>query len=204
MAQFRLYFTCCALLLLMNWRTSRALPLPDPSASGAQCAPLFRGLLTNITDLLQTEDLCLHFITSSEVTIPSAETVQACAPAQSSGCMRQRDSSFSESECRRSIALDLAFYDAAIRSYLQSQLHRPDKEETLLGPVLRTIRDLREDCATTASGDKDPTEEEAADMWKNDSFTNRQKMCKMMRGFHVRAITINRAMGYISSGDHRK
>lgn len=202
-------------------------------------------------------------------------------------------SSFSsQSECRRSITKDLAFYDAAIRSYLQSQLHRPDQEEILLGPVLRIIHDLREVgslsysendrrnverisweitflsslsicflvCAGLCSNSQRrershggtlfcsclvpylhllaatemntskqlfvlfvltleevscETDEsffcvlfvfqgEAADMWRNDSFTNRQKMCKMMRGFYVRAITINRAMGYISSGDHRK
>lgn len=47
-------------------------------------------------------------------------------------------------------------------------------------------------------------QEDAAQMWGDDTFSNRQEMCKMMRGFYARTITINRAMGYISSGDHRK
>lgn len=46
--------------------------------------------------------------------------------------------------------------------------------------------------------------QDVAQMWGSDTYTNRQEMCKMMRGFYVRAITINRAMGYISSGEHRK
>lgn len=49
-----------------------------------------------------------------------------------------------------------------------------------------------------------PPQKDAAQMWGTDTFSNRQEMCKMLRGFYVRTITINRAMGYISSGDHRK
>lgn len=45
---------------------------------------------------------------------------------------------------------------------------------------------------------------DTANLWRNNSYMNRQKMCKIMRGFHARAITINRAIGYISSGDHKK
>lgn len=41
---------------------------------------------------------------------------------------------------------DLAYYDAAIESYLQSQLHKPEKEETRLRPVLAVIQDLRKVC----------------------------------------------------------
>uniref|UniRef100_A0A3Q3BN92 Interleukin-12 subunit alpha n=1 Tax=Kryptolebias marmoratus TaxID=37003 RepID=A0A3Q3BN92_KRYMA len=178
MAKFHLLLTCCALLLSLNWRRSCALPLAAPSADGAQCAALFRSLLLNITDLLTTM-------------------------TTNSSCVRQKDSAFSESDCRRSITKDLAYYDTAIQSYLESQLHRPDEEDALLRPTLTVVKELRKSCSTTANGEEDSTEE-AADMWKNDSFTNRQKMCKMMRGFYVRAITINRAMGYISSGDHRK
>ncbi len=48
------------------------------------------------------------------------------------------------------------------------------------------------------------SQEDAAQMWGEDTFSNRQEMCKMMRGFHIRTITINRAMGYIASGDHTK
>lgn len=40
--------------------------------------------------------------------------------------------------------------------------------------------------------------------WGDNTFGKRQEMCKIMRGFHARAITINRAMGYIASGEHRK
>lgn len=52
-------------------------------------------------------------------------------------------SSSPQSECRRSIMKDLGYYDRAIRSYLQSQLHKPEKEEIYLRPVLTVIQNLR-------------------------------------------------------------
>lgn len=45
---------------------------------------------------------------------------------------------------------------------------------------------------------------EAAGQWGENVYENRKKMCKIIHGFYGRAITINRAMGYIASGEHRK
>lgn len=47
-------------------------------------------------------------------------------------------------------------------------------------------------------------QDDAPKRWGENTFGNRQEMCKIMRGFYARAITINRAMGYIASGEHRK
>ncbi|KAF7218510.1 putative LOC107380562-like protein [Nothobranchius furzeri] len=261
-------FASCVLMLTLNWRTSTGLPLPSPSTNeDVFCTSLFKTLLTSITDLLKTqEELCHSLITSNEVTVPSVKTVQSCTPTmtRNSSCMMPSDLSFSErnfhlsflppvaqSDCRRNIMKDLAYYGAAIHSYLQSPLHMPEKEAPPLNSILRVIQTLRTSCSSTANRGTDSSEVffsapllvlvpllhlflwsltlklicfegsfgvkptthsvtgcafqvEASGLWQGDSFTNRQKMCKMMRGFHVRTITINRAMGYISSGDHRK
>ncbi|XP_070399366.1 interleukin-12 subunit alpha [Nothobranchius furzeri] len=268
-------FASCVLMLTLNWRTSTGLPLPSPSTNeDVFCTSLFKTLLTSITDLLKTEELCHSLITSNEVTVPSVKTVQSCTPTMTrvsfvhflfmvlnnltnvnSSCMMPSDLSFSErnfhlsflppvaqSDCRRNIMKDLAYYGAAIHSYLQSPLHMPEKEAPPLNSILRVIQTLRtvrgirvfgflRRCSkketsrvlenllgnnmwmflgsfgvkpTTHSVTGCAFQVEASGLWQGDSFTNRQKMCKMMRGFHVRTITINRAMGYISSGDHRK
>lgn len=47
-------------------------------------------------------------------------------------------------------------------------------------------------------------QDDAPKSWGENTFNNRQEMCKIIRGFYARAITINRAMGYIASGEHRK
>ncbi|XP_036934785.1 interleukin-12 subunit alpha isoform X2 [Acanthopagrus latus] len=193
-----LYFSSCVLLLLTSsWRAASGLPLRTLSPERCeQCSSLFRSLLLNISGLPDNEGLCYGITSSKAVVKSSAETVLACAPTQSSGCMMQRNSSFSESECMRNIMKDLAHYDAVIQSYLRIT------PVPLLNPTLGIIQDLRKTCSPMADGDSDSSED-VAQMWGNDSFINRQEMCKMMRGFYARLITINRAMGYISSGDHR-
>ncbi|XP_041851214.1 interleukin-12 subunit alpha [Melanotaenia boesemani] len=206
MTSFHFYFSVCLLLPTLNWRTSTGLPVPNLSADNKNCASLFKSLLLNVAELLSSEDLCHGLIPSNEMTMWSSDTVQACAPnlTQNSSCMMQRNSSFSESECLRSIIKDLAYYKASIQHYLQSDLNMRDKEVPLLTPTVEIIEALIKNCSLMANGENSFSETVAANMWKEDSYKNRQKMCKMMRGFHVRAITINRAMGYISSGDHRK
>ncbi|XP_038549769.1 interleukin-12 subunit alpha [Micropterus salmoides] len=200
-------FASCVLLLTLSWRTSTGLPVRTPSAEKCgDCPSLFKDLLRNLTGLLVGDVLC-YGITSDTVVVRSkSETVLACAPTlnQNTGCMMQRNSSFSESECLRNIMKDLTHYTAVIQSYRSSTLISPEKEVPLLDQTLGIIQSLRMNCSLMPNGENDSAEEEAAQMWGNDTFSNRQEMCKMMRGFHVRTITINRAMGYISSGDHRK
>ncbi|XP_070762644.1 interleukin-12 subunit alpha [Enoplosus armatus] len=208
MAIFNFYFASCVLLLTLSWRPSTGLPLPTLSPERCRdCSSLFRDLLLNITPLLDS-DVLWYGINSDKMVLKSkADTVLACAPnlTQNSGCMMQRNSSFSESECLRNIMKDLAHYAAAIQSYIDSQnLIRPAEEVALLKPTLGIIQNLRKNCSPMPNGENDSSEEDAAQMWGDDSFSNRLEMFKMMKGFHIRTITINRAMGYISSGDHRK
>uniref|UniRef100_A0A3Q3X4A6 Interleukin 12A n=1 Tax=Mola mola TaxID=94237 RepID=A0A3Q3X4A6_MOLML len=153
--------------------------LLSPRADLASCALLLSGVL------------CFGITSTSMVVRSKSDTVRACAPTltQNSSCMMQRNSSFSESECLRNIRKDLVHYSAAIKSYLDFPL-RMEEERPLLSPTLATLQSLREDDVTR--------------IWGNDTFSNRQEMCKMVRGLYARTITINRAMGYIASSDHRK
>ncbi|XP_053176210.1 interleukin-12 subunit alpha-like [Scomber japonicus] len=198
-------FASCVLLLTLSWRTSTGLPVRTLNAENcAQCSMLFKSLLLNITELLNNGLLC-YAIPSDKVALRSnADTVLTCAPVvQNSGCIMQRNSSFSESECLRNIMKDLGYYAAAIESYLNFPLRSSVEEKSLLKPTLGMIQTLRKNCSLMPDAGNDSSED-PAQMWGNASFDNRQEMCKMMRGFHIRTITINRAMGYISSGDHMK
>ncbi|XP_076591351.1 interleukin-12 subunit alpha [Chaetodon auriga] len=207
MAIFNFYFASCVLLLTLSWRTSTAAPVSTLSAERCEhCSLLFKSLLLNVTELLNSDVLCFGIASDKVALRGSAETVAACAPilTQNSGCMMQTKSSFSESECLKNIMEDLAHYAAAFQSYLNSTLRSPEEEVALLSPTLGIIQSLRKNCSLMPNGENDSSEKDAAQMWGNDTYSNRQEMCKMMRGFYVRTITINRAMGYISSGDHRQ
>uniref|UniRef100_UPI0037E8A1E1 interleukin-12 subunit alpha n=1 Tax=Semicossyphus pulcher TaxID=241346 RepID=UPI0037E8A1E1 len=208
MAIFNIFFSSCVLLLLtLSARSSSGHPVPTLSTEKcSDCSSLFQGLLLNITQLLDNDVVCYGIPSNKMVVKSRTETVLACAPnmTQNSSCMTQRNSTFNESECMSNIMKDLAHYAAAIKSYLNSDLRSPKEEVALLSPTLGVIRSLRKNCSPVPDEEKDSSEEDAAQLWGDDTFSNRQEMCKMMRGFYVRTITINRAMGYMSSGDHRK
>uniref|UniRef100_A0A3Q3WNX0 Interleukin-12 subunit alpha n=1 Tax=Mola mola TaxID=94237 RepID=A0A3Q3WNX0_MOLML len=166
--------------------------LLSPRADLASCALLLSGVL------------CFGITSTSMVVRSKSDTVRACAPTltQNSSCMMQRNSSFSESECLRNIRKDLVHYSAAIKSYLDFPL-RMEEERPLLSPTLATLQSLRENCSLVPN-EEDSSEDDVTRIWGNDTFSNRQEMCKMVRGLYARTITINRAMGYIASSDHRK
>ncbi|KAI3353724.1 hypothetical protein L3Q82_004959 [Scortum barcoo] len=189
------YVASCALMMLLtlNWRTSTALPVCTLSAERCRdCAAHFKRLLLNVAQLPNNEDLCFSIYSDKMVVKSNTETVEACAPT------------LTQCECLKNIMKDMAHYAAAINSYIKTDLRSPVKEVALLKQTLDIIKDLRKNCSLVPDGGNDSSEVEAAQMWGDNTFNNRQEMCKMMRGFHIRTITINRAMGYISSGDHRQ
>ncbi|KAK2912436.1 interleukin-12 subunit alpha [Channa argus] len=205
MANFKTYFTCCLMLLALSWRASTGAPVsPSPSPeSCTQSSHRYKDLLLKITELLNNSTELCYGIASEAVAIRNQDTLLACAPTQTSGCVNQRQSSFSESECLMNIMKDLAYYEATITSYLESPLRDQVREVTLLMPTQETIKSLRTNCSLNGENGEN-SKEKSAQQWGKNSFTNRQEMCKIMKGFYTRTITINRAMGYISSGDHRK
>uniref|UniRef100_A0A3Q3DRZ7 Interleukin 12a n=1 Tax=Hippocampus comes TaxID=109280 RepID=A0A3Q3DRZ7_HIPCM len=178
--------SCLLVTSTLKWRPATSLPVQAQLSSEEckKCSALFVSLLRNITGLLSGNVLCYGLKPNDKATVSSsAETVQACAPNV------QEVTRFCLSECVSSIMKDMVHYDALIQSYLKLTLRSPEEETALLSPTLEIIHNLKEDTSY---------------MWGDNSFTNRREMCKMMRGFHIRAITINRAMGYLSSGDHLK
>ncbi|XP_056139658.1 interleukin-12 subunit alpha [Lampris incognitus] len=183
----------CALLVAAQWRVGAGSPVRAPLSLDAQCPSLARSLLHNIRQLLINDSSTFHETICSNETLElknNTETVLVCTPhlTQDAACMRQRNTLFSESDCVGSIMKDLAHYAGALQSYLNDMFHRSRKD--LFQSTLDNIQSLQKP--------------RWSQNWTNQSYDNRQKMCKLMRGFHIRAITINRAMSYISSGDHRQ
>uniref|UniRef100_A0A8P4K9Y1 Interleukin 12A n=1 Tax=Dicentrarchus labrax TaxID=13489 RepID=A0A8P4K9Y1_DICLA len=155
-------FASCVLLLTLSWRTSTGLPVCTLSEDQCEhCSSLFNSLLLNVKDLLNKNNsavLCYGISSDRAVVKSKADTVLACAPTQSSGCMMQRNSPFSELECRRNIMKDLAHYAAAFESYINSSLRCPEKEIPLLKPTLGIIQSLRKDCCLMPNGERDSSE----------------------------------------------
>ncbi|CAM4558367.1 unnamed protein product [Leuciscus chuanchicus] len=143
--------------------------------------------------------------------IPHTQTSSVCQPSASDdvlSCSGQTSSSFSavsllgcftrlvcvctvsrvsdallfssQTECLRNIAGDLHYYKILLNDY------KP-RDSDDLRPVTTATSELMQWL-----------------VWSGSSFDDRVSLCKTLKGFHVRAITMNRALAYISSGDHRK
>ncbi|XP_075891802.1 interleukin-12 subunit alpha [Nelusetta ayraudi] len=198
------------LQLSLTWRPSTGAALPARALGAEQCqrcSLLFRSLLDDVTELLKHKDVvCFGIKSVTPVVANVSDTVLACAPSQTqnSGCMMRRDSPFSQTECLANIKKDLDHYAATFESYLNTQLRNRTQEVPLLSPTLEQIKSLRKNCFPIPTEVPDSSKEEAASKWGGNNYENRKEMCKIIDGFYSRTITINRAMGYIASGEHRE
>ncbi|XP_056123953.1 interleukin-12 subunit alpha [Rhinichthys klamathensis goyatoka] len=193
----------CAVLCVV---VALALGSPVPlNTHSCRCASSARSLLSSLTHIMEKEgkmehqDLFAGFnCTDLEAQmIPHTQTGSVCQPSASDdamSCSSQRTSSFNEEECLRNIRGDLHYYKLLLNSY------KPTASD--LSPVQTATTDL-EECLTAdraaAAGELPQWR-----VWSEPSFDDRVTLCKTLKGFHVRAITMNRALAYIGSGDHRK
>ncbi|XP_070412205.1 interleukin-12 subunit alpha [Nothobranchius furzeri] len=173
-----------ALLLLVlecPVAVSRALPAVGQEGMRDFCVLNARALLRNITSALTQAELfsgidCTR--QNMEVNL-NTDTPSVCSP-KDSNCSRSTKSDFDQASCLTNIGNDLTHY----YTFLYAQ---PDPDHVLGSSVLQSLRELMEAAADHSS-----------------TYSERLNLCKVMRGFHVRTITINRAIGYMNSGDHQR
>uniref|UniRef100_A0A8C6VUE6 Interleukin-12 subunit alpha n=1 Tax=Nothobranchius furzeri TaxID=105023 RepID=A0A8C6VUE6_NOTFU len=176
-------FSISALLLLVlecPVAVSRALPAVGQEGMRDFCVLNARALLRNITSALTQAELfsgidCTR--QNMEVNL-NTDTPSVCSPKAS---------------CLTNIGNDLTHY----YTFLYAQ---PDPDHVLGSSVLQSLRELMETCFKGSV----PTELKKAAADHSSTYSERLNLCKVMRGFHVRTITINRAIGYMNSGDHQR
>ncbi|KAK7157052.1 hypothetical protein R3I94_006953 [Phoxinus phoxinus] len=170
--------------------------------SSCPCCSVARSLLSSLTHIMQKKGKMEHQVlfagfncTDLEAQmIPHTQTGSACqpnAPDEVMSCSSQRNSSFSEAECLRNISSDLHYYQQLLNNY------KPTASD--LSPVMTATADLMHCLKVDGAG-----ADREWSVWISESFDNRVLLCKTLKGFHVRAVTMNRALAYIASGDHRK
>ncbi|CAB1348821.1 unnamed protein product, partial [Coregonus sp. 'balchen'] len=190
----------CVLLLALSCQVSLGTPVPTPlsldSEKCAQCANLSRELVKNVRKLLDEENL-FGGLNCSEQRVEvnrKTQTVLACEPNtdRNTRCSGQQNTTFSESECLKNIRADLGHFAASLQAYKQADL----------SSTAQDTQNLLNNCPSTQG---EPSSQVAdPKLTSGDSVDQRVHLCKVLKGFHLRIITISRAMGYISAGDHRK
>ncbi|XP_051520879.1 interleukin-12 subunit alpha [Myxocyprinus asiaticus] len=186
-------------------------PVPLNTQECATCSEGARSLLDNLSHIMEKEgkmkqDLFAGFNCTEQTAqmIPHTETAAICQPNTPANmtCSNQRNSSFSATACLKSIRDDLHYYDIMLKSYVHTDAYKHTESD--LSPVITATHNLLnclEPSCTKMSAERVLPEWV---VWRGSSFDDRLSLCKTLRGFHVRVITVNRALRYITSRDYRK
>uniref|UniRef100_A0A8C1Y5S3 Interleukin-12 subunit alpha n=1 Tax=Cyprinus carpio TaxID=7962 RepID=A0A8C1Y5S3_CYPCA len=153
-----------------------------------KCNELARSLLWNVSAVLEMDHLFSGFDCSqqnAEVHL-RRQTVSACTP-QNSNCAHSAVLNIDENECLQRILEDLHYYRETLRAYSNPEL---------TNSVVWSIDDLLQNCFSVSVMDISPAKV-SVDHQK--SFQERLQLCKVLKGFNLRTITINRVFNYILS-----
>uniref|UniRef100_A0A7N8XR01 Interleukin-12 subunit alpha n=1 Tax=Mastacembelus armatus TaxID=205130 RepID=A0A7N8XR01_9TELE len=193
----KLYFAPALLLLVLScplWHVSQAVPVMSKGQMTDSCVLYARTLLQNITDALAQRNL-FSGIDCKEQSMQlntKSNTPSVCAPKEST-CSGNTVSEFNLESCLTNIGEDLQHYYKFVVA--QSDPDCP------LGPaVLFSLRELMENCFAWSLLSDWTSEQVAAD--GQCTYDERLSLCKILKGFQVRTITINRVIGYLNSGEH--
>ncbi|XP_030630672.1 interleukin-12 subunit alpha [Chanos chanos] len=163
---------------LTGWHVSFCSPVGARNAvappNSAQCIAFARSLLQNVTEALEIDRLFkgINCTEQSMEIYHRTKTVSACAPKVRAFFIFIS----AQDNCLSNVMDDLRYYRAAIQAH-------PDPD-IILSPTVRSIDVFME----------------VVQVHEN-TFDERLRLCKVLKGFRVRAITINRIINYIWTED---
>ncbi|MCI4390617.1 hypothetical protein PGIGA_G00124690 [Pangasianodon gigas] len=174
----------------------------------APCNSRARDLLTNLKSVLDKPETMgsntlFHGFNCTDlgaVVNPNTQTASVCQPSQDVKCSDQKTSPFSETECLQNIANDLDYHRSMLVEYVRTLDQKSNSESVKeLNNITNLIHELQQSCELL------PKPESLKDKWSpSNSFEDRKDLCKQLKGFQVRTITINRALGYICAREYKK
>ncbi|RVE61668.1 hypothetical protein OJAV_G00174750 [Oryzias javanicus] len=176
------------------WRLSESLPVMSEKPMSKTCVSYAQMLLENITEAL-TQTKLFTGINCSEQNMElkwSTNTPYVCAP-KGATCFGNINLDFNQESCLSNISTDLSHY----YKFFMAQpdlIHVPT--------FIHSLRELMENCfVESLPSDLTQNMDPAS---RASTYNERLSLCKTMRGFQVQAITISRAISYMSSGEHTK
>ncbi|XP_017277901.1 interleukin-12 subunit alpha-like [Kryptolebias marmoratus] len=191
MLLIKLYFTAALMVLALS---SPVLQVRRSLPEAGSCVEHAGTLLRNITDALtQTKLFSGLDCTKQNMELNlETSTPSVCSP-QESTCSGSTKSEFDKESCLTNIGKDLTHYYKVLSA-------QPDPDRVLGSSVLHSLRQLMENCFMESLPTNLVVKEAAAD--RQSTFGERLSLCKVLRGFQVRTITINRAISYMNSSEH--
>ncbi|XP_048859561.1 interleukin-12 subunit alpha [Brienomyrus brachyistius] len=158
----------------------------NPLRHSENCLTYSTALLRNVTAAVEE----IRFYCSKLSVEMNNRNLSVCEPKNSS-CANRQKSEFNEDACFRAIREDLQYYKNMLPKIQNARLRA-----TLMG----AMEDLVKNCAFPHV----PENPGSPKATQAPTFEDRVQLCKELRGFHMRAITINRIISYVAAGDHLK
>ncbi|XP_022534292.2 interleukin-12 subunit alpha [Astyanax mexicanus] len=175
-----------------------------PETDAQSCTTHAKALLVRLKSVLeaaldQKRSVMFNGFNCTElsvIVVPHSQTPSICQPSQHVTCSSQSSQSFNKNECLKNITGDLQYYRSMLNTYVKSLDQTKSQTITDLTSITDSIQTLQKNCQPLQN-----TEEQQTENWKpkGQAFEDRMDLCKQLKGFHIRAITINRALGYISA-----
>uniref|UniRef100_A0A3Q2DXW8 Interleukin 12A n=1 Tax=Cyprinodon variegatus TaxID=28743 RepID=A0A3Q2DXW8_CYPVA len=169
---------CCSL-----WEVSHSMPVNNNKGETVSCVFYARTLLENITDLLMQPQLFsgINCTRQNMELISETNTPTVCSPTNST-CSGIITPAFDKDKCVKDMGNDLIHY----YRYLSAQ---PDPD-SIIGPSV--LHSLRESFLINRT----------ALVERSSNYNERLSLCKVLKGFQVRTVTINRAISYLNHIKH--
>ncbi|XP_038145177.1 uncharacterized protein LOC119786140 [Cyprinodon tularosa] len=197
MALLKLYLTPTLLLLALCcslWEVSHSMPVNNNKGETDSCVFYARTLLENITDLLMQPQLFsgINCTRQNMELISETNTPTVCSPTNST-CSGIITPAFDKDKCVKDMGNDLIHY----YRYLSAQ---PDPD-SIIGPsVLHSLRELMENCFKLSPPESSTSNQAVVE--RSSNYNERLSLCKVLKGFQVRTVTINRAISYLNHIKH--
>ncbi|XP_066566520.1 interleukin-12 subunit alpha [Amia ocellicauda] len=161
-----------------------------------KCVKEAKTLLDIVTATLNLEGIYEGFNCSTQGMeyLTRSDTLIACEPNTENciGCSGHRKTTFNKEACIGNITSDLLIYRAELKAYNHDDLTNTLNSIDTLIEDLSLLRMNGSPSTPTTNTDHQATLE--------NNFSNRQRLCKVLRAFRVRSVTINRVMNYIKLG----
>uniref|UniRef100_A0AAQ5YZW5 Zmp:0000001127 n=1 Tax=Amphiprion ocellaris TaxID=80972 RepID=A0AAQ5YZW5_AMPOC len=165
------------------WELSQSLPVKGKEPMTDSCVLYAQTLLRSITEVLHNSTdrnlfSGIDCMTQNMELNMETNTPSVCFP-KGSTCSGITKHEFDEDSCMTDMKKDLNHYYKFLAAH-------SDPDSLLGQTVLPSLRELMEVSHNTHTYDQ------------------RLNLCKVLKGFQVRTVTINRVIGYMNSGEHTK
>uniref|UniRef100_A0A3Q1BJS4 Interleukin-12 subunit alpha n=1 Tax=Amphiprion ocellaris TaxID=80972 RepID=A0A3Q1BJS4_AMPOC len=182
----KLYSAPALLLVVLTcsvWELSQSLPVKGKEPMTDSCVLYAQTLLRSITEVLHNStDAQRNLFSGIDCMTQNMElnmetnTPSVCFPKVSDSCMTD-------------MKKDLNHYYKFLAAH-------SDPDSLLGQTVLPSLRELMEVSHNTQLP--------PAAAGRASTYDQRLNLCKVLKGFQVRTVTINRVIGYMNSGEHTK